>query len=224
MTKMSKLVLKSKYLLIILLTFLTSTITFSNNVIGNFANSGGPIVLKDSKIIVTGDSFAGKFCEYEKDKDLVVIPYARAGCTIDQNQIIMAQALNFDEKNALISIGVNDQFMETPPYKFEAIMRRLLNIGIFYNKNIFMHSYLMYFSNLYNQKRFSAIEYDMIIKRLCSEYENAYYIDVKDLETPMYISDDNMHYNALFYDELYNRLLKLMHELEDAKIKQNMQN
>ena len=224
MTKMSKSVLKCKYLLIILLTFLTYSITFSNNVIGVFTDPFGPIVLKDSKIIVTGDSFAGKFCEFEKNKDLELIPYARAGCTIDQNQIIMAQALNIDEKNVLISIGVNDQFMETPPYKFEAIMRRLLNIGIFYNKNIFMHSYLMYFSNLYNQKRFSAIEYDMIIKRLCSEYDNAYYIDVKDLETPLYISDDNMHYNALFYDELYNRLFKLMLELEDKQIKQNIQN
>ena len=134
MTRMLKLVSKSKYLLIVLLLFIITTVTFSNNVIGNFNISNGPIVLKDSKIIVTGDSFAGKFCEYEMDKDLELIPYARAGCTIDQNQIIMAQALNIDEKNILISIGVNDQFMETPPYRFEAIMRSLLNIGIFYNK------------------------------------------------------------------------------------------
>ena len=220
MTRMLKLASKSKYLLIVLLLFLTSTVTFSNNVIGNFNNSVGPIVLKDSKIIVTGDSFAGKFCEYEKNKDLYIIPYARAGCTIDQNQIIMALALNFDERNILISIGVNDQFMETPPYRFEAIMRRLLNIGLYYNKNVFMHSYLMYFSSLYNLKRFSALEYDAIIKRLCEEYDNAYYIDVKDLENPIYISDDNMHYNSLFYDELYVRLLNLMLELEKAQEKQ----
>lgn len=216
---MLKLASKSKYFLIILLLFAISTVTFSNNVIGNFDNPIGPLVIKDSKIIVTGDSFAGKFCEYEKNKDLTLIPYARAGCTIDQNQIIMALALNFDEKNILISIGVNDQFMETPPYRFEAIMRRLLNIGIFYNKNVFMHSYLMYFSSLYNQKRFSAIEYDTIIKKLCDEYENAYYIDVKDLENPTYISDDNMHYNSLFYDELYTRLLNLIIELEKSQEK-----
>lgn len=54
----------------------------------------------------------------------------------------------------------------------------------------------------------------MIIRQLCSEYYNAYYIDVKDLESPIYISDDNIHYNTLFYDELYNRLIDTMYTVE----------
>ena len=179
--------------------------------------STGPIVIKDSKIVVTGDSFAGKFYDFEKDKELQLVPFARAGRTIDDNKAIMAEALNHNEKNVLVSIGVNDQFMETPPYRFEFVLRSLLNISLITNKNVYFHSYLKYFSNLYYDKRFSSSQYDEIIKQLCSEYPNAYYIDVKDLETPYYISEDNIHYNLMFYDELYKRLLYTIFSVEKTQ-------
>lgn len=214
---MLKLVLKNKVIIIFLLLFtaVLNNFSYSNNIIYNYNESPGPIVLKNSGIVVTGDSFAGKFCEFELNKDLKIIGYARAGCTIDQNKIIMAEALNFDERNVLISIGVNDQYMETPPYRFEYIMRSLLNISVFNKKIVYLHSYLKYFADTYSKKRFSAIEYDLIIRRLCSEYYNTFYIDVKDLESPMYISDDLIHYNSLFYDELYNRLINAMQMVDN---------
>ena len=209
---------KIKFFCFILLILFISFECFSNNIIFSGANDNpGPIILKDSRIVVTGDSFAGKFCDFEQNKDLTVVPYARAGHTIDQNKIIMAQALNFDETNVLISIGVNDQFYQTPPYRFEYVMRTLLNISLFNRKTVFLHSYLRYFSNDYNKRWFSAEEYDSIIKKLCDEYDNAYYIDVKDLELPSYISDDNIHYNMQFYDELYKRLINLIQLLENAQ-------
>lgn len=213
--KMLKLVLKNK-IITTLFILLLSINCRAENILNFPSYPSGPIVLKDSRIVVTGDSFAGKFCEFEKDKDLIIFPHARAGQTIDQNKIIMAQALNYNIKNVLISIGVNDQFMETPPYRFEYVLRSLLNISLYNNKNVYFHSYLKYFSNVYNVKRFSAQEYDLIIKRLCDEYANAYYIDVSDLEKPIYISDDNIHYNLMFYDELYNRLITLIHQLEKS--------
>ena len=85
------------------------------------------------------------------------------------------------------------------------------------NKNVYFHSYLKYFSNNYNQKKFSSIQYDSIIRQVCNDYSNAYYVDVKDLETPYYISDDNIHYNELFYDELYKRLLTTILLVENSQ-------
>ena len=216
MMKKFQLVLKNSILLIFI--FLSISLCYSNNIINNnLVNPQGPIAIKDSKIVVTGDSFAGKFYDFEKDKELQLIPFARAGRTIDDNKAIMAEALNHNEKNVLVSIGVNDQFMETPPYRFEFVLRSLLNISLITNKNVYFHSYLKYFSNLYDIKRFSSPQYDAIIKQLCSEYYNAYYIDVKDLETPYYISEDNIHYNIMFYDELYKRLLDTMYAVEIAQ-------
>lgn len=211
------LVLKNnfKFRYLILLILVLDLTCYSNNIIFNNQNdNSGPVVIKNNKIVVTGDSFAGKFCEFEKNKDLVIFPYARAGQTIDQNKIIMAQALNYNNKNVLISIGVNDQFNETPPYQFEFVLRNLLNIALYNDKTVFLHSYLKYFSTIYSDKRFSSEEYDAIIKRLCSEYHNAYYIDLKDLESPVYISNDNIHYNEQFYDELYNRLVNIIKNIE----------
>ena len=217
--KRLKLELKSKITLVLTFVLLLNFVCFAETNYYNFTPNIGPIVLKDSSIVVTGDSFAGKFCEYEKDKDLYVMGYARAGHTIDDNKIIMAQALNFNEKNVLISIGVNDQYMQTPPYRFESVLRSLLNISVFNQKTVFFHSYLKYFSDSYGRRRFSAIEYDMIIRELCSEYDNVYYIDVKDLENPKYISEDNIHYNSLFYDELYKRLINNLLILEEQEEK-----
>lgn len=216
--KKLKLVLKNKIICLLLSILFLCFECFSNNIFFDTINTNlGPLVIRNSKIIVTGDSFAGKFYDYEENKDLTIYPYARAGHTIDQNKIIMAQALNFDGTNVLISIGVNDQYNQTPLYRFESVLRSLLNISLYNKKTVFFHSYLRYFSNDYNQKRFSAEEYDAIIRQLCVEYDNAYYIDVKDLESSFYISNDNIHYNMQFYDELYNRLVNLIHILETAQ-------
>ena len=215
---MKKLQLALKNSILCVFIFLFVSFCYSNNIINNNSfDVSGPIVIKDSKIVVTGDSFAGKFFDFEKNKELQLVPYARAGRTIDENKLIMAEALSHNEKNVLISIGVNDQFMETPPYRFEFVLRSLLNISLFYNKNVYFHSYLKYFSNINNSKKFAATEYDTIIKQLCNEYYNAYYIDVKDLETPYYISEDNIHYNILFYDELYKRLVDTIYSVEKVQ-------
>ncbi len=216
MMKKLQLVLKNSIFLVAI--FILISFCYSNNIIDNGSiHSSGPIVIKDSRIIVTGDSFAGKFFDFEKNKELQLVPYARAGRTIDDNKAIMAEALNHKEKNVLVSIGVNDQFMETPPYRFEFVLRSLLNISLYNNKNVYFHSYLKYFSNLYNSKKFAATEYDAIIRQLCTEYYNAHYIDVKDLETPYYISDDNIHYNNMFYDVLYSRLVDTIYAVEKSQ-------
>ena len=109
MMKMLSLVSKSKkYILAlsIILLFLCSKNIYAASVHNPYGTSfsNGPQVLKDSKLVVTGDSFAGKFCEFENDRDMQIVPYAMAGKTIEENQIIMALALNFSEKNVLFSI------------------------------------------------------------------------------------------------------------------------
>lgn len=150
--KKLKLELKNKIILILLLTFTfhISLICYADANYYNFIPNNGPQVLKDSSIVVTGDSFAGKFCDLESHKDLLIIGFARAGRTIDQNKIIMAEALNQKEQNVLISIGVNDQYMETPPYRFEYVMRSLLNISIITKKKcIFSQLFKIFFKFLW---------------------------------------------------------------------------
>ncbi len=217
--KMLKSVLKSKLRVVktfIILVLVLCDVIVASNIYNSYYTEipVGPIVLKDMSLIVTGDSFAGKFCEMENQRELKIIPYAIAGQTIDQNKIIMAEALNFPEKNVMFSIGVNDMFIETMPYYFESVLRELMVIAEFNKKNVIMHSYLRFFSENYYEKKFDAFMYDSIIKKICDEYSNAYYIDVHDLERYEYISEDLMHYNKLFYDELYNRVFKLLYQLE----------
>ena len=217
MMRMSILELKNRIFKTIIIFTLIFVINIANvyasNVISNNADLSiinGPVVLNDIDLVVTGDSFAGKFYEYEHDKGLNIIPYARAGETIDSNKLIMAQALNLDYQNFLISIGVNDQFYDTPLYQFESVLRSVLNIAYVYNNNVIMHSYLMYVSDPSMQRRFAATNYNEVIERVVKEYPNVYYIDVHDLEKVEYLSDDNMHYNKKFYDELYNRVFNLL--------------
>lgn len=216
MMKMLKLVSKSKKLVAtIIFTMLSCNVLFASNIYNSSLQMpSGPVALKDSRLVVTGDSFAGKFCDMESKRELEIIPYAIAGNTIDQNKIIMALALNFEEKNVLFSIGVNDMYVETMPYYFESVLRELMVIAEFNKKNVIMHSYLRFFSENYYEKNFDAFTYDSIIKKICDEYENAYYIDVHDLERQEYISEDLMHYNKLFYDELYNRVFQMIYQLE----------
>lgn len=221
MMKLSRLGLRNNFIFLILVLFIMSIPC--NNIystsIYNFDHANitnGPMVLKDNNLVVTGDSFAGKFCEFENNRDLKLVPYAIAGQTIDQNKIIMALALNFEEKNVLFSIGVNDMFAGTMPYMFESVLRELLKIAAFNGKRVIMHSYLMFFSDNYYEMKFDAYTYDSIIKKLCAEYpNNTLYIDVHDLERIEYVSEDMMHYNKLFYDELYRRVFKELYQLEN---------
>ena len=218
MMKMLKLLLKSKIIYIIVFLILISNIIYASETIYNYSvESVGPIVLDDDSIVITGDSFAGKFCEYESDRELTLIPYAIAGRTTIQNQIIMAEALNMPYNRVLISIGVNDQYMGTMTYEFEQILRSLLNIARVYGKKVYFHSYLKYFLDVYDTRYFNAIDYDNVIKMLCDEYENATYIDVHDLELPMYISEDKIHYNELFYNKLYDRFYDVLRNEQIAK-------
>ena len=222
MMRMLKLVSKSKKIVaLILFALLINSSLYASNIYNNYnmfnAMPTGPVALKDNRLVVTGDSFAGKFCDMESQRELHIIPYAKAGQTIDQNKIIMALALNYEEKNVLFSIGVNDMYVDTMPYNFESVLRELMVIAQFNRKNVIMHSYLRFFSENYYEKVFDAFTYDSIIRKICDEYDNAYYIDVHDLERYEYISEDMMHYNKLFYDELYNRVFQKLYELESIQ-------
>lgn len=201
---------------ILIIALCSSHSSYAVNIIDESAFSG-PVVLRDNGIIVTGDSYAGRFYDFERNKDLYVLGYAKAGQTIDQNKYIMTAAFDFNVNNVLISIGVNDHFVETPPYMFEYMLRSFLSVAILKKKTVYFHSYLKYFASDYYRKKFSSLEYDNIIRKLCEEYSNVYYIDVHDLETTNYIDRDNIHYNQAFYDELYERLVKMMFLVERYK-------
>lgn len=216
MMRMLKLQLKSRIIVFAAcISISLCNVLYANEIYSNSESLfNGPMILKDSYLIVTGDSFAGKFCEYEEYRDLTLITHARAGIPVVNNWDIMSEAMNFNHKNVLISIGVNDQFFETPPYMFESKLRFILNLALSKDKNVIFHSYLKYFSTIHDEKRFNSRIYDGIIRRLCSEYPNTKYIDCFDLESERYISEDNMHYNKLFYDELYKRVLYKLKEFE----------
>ena len=198
---------------------------FANSIIGFNDNiSMGPIAIYDNKIVVTGDSYAGLFCDYESNKNLLVIPHAKAGRTIVDNKYIMLEAIDYDSNNILVSIGVNDQFFETPLYRFEFELRNFLNNAFLKRKTVYFHTYLRYYADSYYYKMFSSAQYDAIIIKLCNEYPNAHYIDIKDLESIKYIGKDNIHYNKIFYDELYNRLIASIYLNENDEMVEGFTN
>ena len=55
--------------------------------------------------------------------------------------------------------------------------------------------------------KYKESDYDKILRELGNKYMNAYYVDMSDYNNEKYLQDDHIHYNKVFYDELYNRMV-----------------
>lgn len=197
--------------LLVVAVFVNSITSFSDSVDPKLFNLDDSLGLVKNGviqyIIVTGDSYAGIFCDFEDLKGCYLIEKAVAGHTVEENEEVMTEAASMPGNILIISIGVNDHYKETVPYVFEATMRRILNTALEHNKTVFMHTYAQYALSLIKPKKYKVSQYNDIIMRLAKEYPNTHFIDMSDLQGTEYILEDNIHYGKDFYDVLFARII-----------------
>lgn len=191
----------------------TSSIN-SSNVINPYKDKKEPFALKYYHMDVCGDSYAGRFYEFESNKDLWYRDFFFSGSTVPQNYGIMRDCMNSDYRLVIVSMGVNDHFYKVKPKVFEAYIKYLISLAAEKEKYIFMHTYMPYFYDKIDTYEYPIKAYDEIIKKICSEYDRAYYIDLNDLNPLDYIDSDNLHYTKPFYDILYDRMLEILKTID----------
>ena len=159
-----------------------------------------------NSIAVAGDSYAGTFVRFEKDKKYNMIEYAKSGRTIGQNKTLIDSAIDTVAKYILISTSVNDYEKQSTLNSFEYNLRRYLNHALLNHKIVFLHTYMKYSAAV--KRDVSIKDYDDIIKKLSEEYENTIYIDMHKYEDKTYEMPDKRHYDRAFNDALYNEIDK----------------
>ena len=159
-------------------------------------------------IAVAGDSYAGTFVRFEKDKKYNLLEFAKAGKTIGQNAYLIDAAIETIAKYILIATSVNDFEKQTTLNAFETNMRKYLNHALKNHRVVFLHTYMNYAAA---KKRTIKIEdYDAILKKLAEEYDNTLYVDMHDLEKEEFQMPDKRHYDKAFNDLLYERIDELI--------------
>lgn len=217
MMKKSLSVLKNSIIISILfILFAFSCMTFAESKIiyGGSEEEVGPVVLPYKRIAVTGDSYAGLFCQFELEKAFTLDGFALPGRTILENKRLMINAMRSPDKLVYICIGVNDHYNGTTPSAFEKNLREIINEGVANNKIMFIDSYVKYPLVNVRPGEFNILTYDNIVRDLCVEYKNLYYIDVNDLATFENSLGDNIHFNQKFADGMYDRLLKIIMSID----------
>lgn len=157
-------------------------------------------------IAVAGDSYAGTFVRFEKEKKYNIMEFAKSGKTIGQNKQLIDTAMDSVAKYVMISTSVNDYEKQTTLKSFEYNLRRYINHALLNHKIVFLHTYMKYSAAI---KRDVGIkDYDDIIKKLAAEYDNTIYIDMHDYEKKEYEMSDKKHYDKEFNDALYDKIDK----------------
>ena len=164
------------------------------------------LINKSDEIIVTGDSYAGTFYDFEHDRDFSMNLYAIPNKTLSNNSLLILAALNTSGKYALLSISVNDFNAETIPFDFEKEVRKFANESMNNNKILFLHSYMNFPLAATKVKKYRVSEYDEILRKIANEYANVYYIDMSDCEDAIFCMADMIHYGKEFQDILYDRI------------------
>lgn len=204
----------SKINIVIVLTSLLNVLVFSNAFGKPFFRYYPGKDVNDETIIVTGDSYAGYFASYECNKDYNIIIYAEAGRSTKENYEMMLNAVGLYPKTVVVSLGVNDHNKNEAPSDFKTRIEELVKLCKRHNKRVILHTYMDYGPAFAKKDKtvlsFEVQEYDEILKDIGSRYSNAFYIDMSDYEKEQYLQADKIHYNTLFYDELYNRITTAM--------------
>ena len=75
-------------------------------------------------------------------------------------------------------------------------------------KRVILHTYMSYDDAEFSGSKniYSVSDFDDELKRLGKKYNNTFYIDMSDYNSEVFWQEDKIHYNKLFYDELYNRI------------------
>lgn len=163
-----------------------------------------------SEMAVAGDSYAQRFYEDEKNRDIKLYGYFNEGFTIEMNYNTLKNAFNSLHKIVFLSISVNDRHKSTHPTEFEAELRELFNIAKRTGKIVLVHSYMYYGLAFVPNFPYSPAEYDSMIRNLIMEYDNVYYIDMSDCVGEEYMLPDGIHYNKKFNDKMYERVVMMI--------------
>ena len=198
----------------IIISLLIIMFSCSNAIGSSFFNFYPAKDINDDTIVVTGDSYAGYFATYECSKDYNILIFAEAGKSTKENYEIMKTAVGLYPKTIIISVGVNDHNKNESPSDFRNRIETLVKLCKLYDKKVILHTYMNYdtdaFKEKNEEKEFDVSDYDNILKDIGTKNNNAFYIDMSDYNKKEYLQDDKIHYNKIFYDELYNRISTAM--------------
>lgn len=190
-------------LVLILVTILSVKPTYS------FYLSFYPAGNDNGKVIMlTGDSYAGFFAGFECLRDYNFLIYADAGKSTKENFEMMRMAVNDYPNTVIISLGVNDHNKLEIPSDFGRRIEELILICKENHKKVILHTYMNYDTKEFDGSKntYSVSDYDDELKRLGEKYNNTFYIDMSDYNNEIFLQEDRIHYNKVFYDELYNRI------------------
>ena len=160
-------------------------------------------------ILLTGDSYAGYFATFESSKDLNILIYAQAAQSTKENYAMMKEAIDTYPSIVVISVGVNDYNKHVSPVDFRNQMEELVSECRAKKKKVILHTFMNYDVDAFGDSRhvYEISDYDDALKKVAEKYENAFYIDMSDYNSSNYLLPDRIHYNKVFYDELYRRIL-----------------
>lgn len=188
---------------ILLFTFLFTKTNYS------YFFSFYPAENAESKVIViTGDSYAGYFAGFECYKDYNFLIYADAGKSTKENFDMMKEAVNAYPDTVIISLGVNDHNKHEKPEDFSNRIEELILMCKENQKKVILHTYMIYDDDEFDGAKsiYTVVDYDNELKRLGKKYSNTFYIDMSDYNNEIFWQEDRIHYNKIFYDELYSRI------------------
>lgn len=159
-------------------------------------------------IMVTGDSYAGYFATYESGNDYNIIIFAEAAKSTKENYDMMKLAIKSAPEIVVISIGVNDCNKHVTLEDFKNRMEELVSECKAMNKRVILHTYMDYDMDAFGDSKhvFLPSDYDNILKNVAKKYSNAFYVDMSDYNSNIFLQPDLIHYNKVFYDELYSRI------------------
>lgn len=158
-------------------------------------------------ITVIGDSYAGYFAGYESYRDYNIEIYARAGQSTEVNYLMMQDGFKADSMVYVISIGVNDHTNNVELDEFRDRIESLIKVCAKNGKRVILHTYMNYIHEYPEEMyKYKESDYDKILRELGNKYINAYYVDMSDFNNEIFLQEDHIHYNKIFYDELYNRM------------------
>ena len=170
------------------------------------------------EVLVAGDSYAERFYNDEKGKELKLYPFFQEGHAIEENWEKLFDAFTAYKKILFLSISVNDRHKNTHPSEFESELRNLFAVAKMMNKYVIVHSYMFYGLGSVMNMQFTTAEYDAMIRKVIMEFpDTVYFIDMSDCVGNEYMSEDGIHYNKKFNDIMYDRLVFMINYIEDKK-------
>ena len=171
-------------------------------------------IFKD--VVFVGDSYAHNLA-LELGFDTTV--YSSPGLTLKDLSYCFNSAKDNKKKYVVIFVGPNDFRYSVDPEIFKSELDNYINMFDSDSKLIVC----TYLSSIFTKRlteeksvEYEISDYDDEIKKVADEYDNVYYLDLKDLEgKPEYykkVEDDpdRIHFNYRFYVEFINKLYKFI--------------